>query len=78
MTIGAAIGWLASIMMRQDSVRKSLTNIAIGIVGALLSFGVVSQKLVPNSLSPETILIGAFGAAACLVVSMAVQGDLVR
>lgn len=69
MTIGAAIGWLASILMRQDSLKQSLANIVIGSIGALTSFGFASDHFEIDTLSPQALVFGALGATIFLVIT---------
>lgn len=78
MTFGAAIGWLASIMMREDTLKKSLANIAIGSVGALASYALAADKLALDTLSPEAILLGGLGAMVLLALSAILQRQIVR
>lgn len=78
MTVGAAIGWLASIMMQQDTVRRSCTNIVIGAIGALLGYALASKKLAIDTLSPESILMGALGAMVLLAFGTLLQRRIAR
>ena len=71
--LGAAIGWLMSISTNRDSLRQSLTNIAIGSAGSLATFLLVSDRTAVNVLSPLALLLGVVGAVILLGLSMLVR-----
>ncbi|WP_284124094.1 hypothetical protein [Parerythrobacter aestuarii] len=69
LTLGSAIGWLAAILLRQDSVTQSFANIAIGAVGALASHVIVGGGFAASSIDPEALLLGGIGAGLFLAVA---------
>lgn len=68
-TLGSAIGWLAAILLRQDSVGQSFTNIAIGAFGALASHLIVGGGLSSSAIDPEALLLGGIGAGLFLALA---------
>ncbi|ABC64504.1 hypothetical protein ELI_12060 [Erythrobacter litoralis HTCC2594] len=77
MTVGAAIGWLASIMMRRDTLRQSFANMGVGSVGALATHAFANDKMALQAISAEALLLGAVGAIVLLGLSFIVQRSIV-
>jgi uncharacterized membrane protein YeaQ/YmgE (transglycosylase-associated protein family) len=69
-TLGAALGWFAAIMLRHDSLRQSLTDIAAGAVGAVGGYLVTGGQIDSPAISIESLLLGALGAAALLAAAV--------
>lgn len=68
---GAVLGWLAAIVMRAEDFRSIVTNVILGIGGALFAGVVVHPWLTGSSLlegrySVDAILTALFGAVTVL------------
>lgn len=77
-TLGAAIGWLASILVRQDSVGQSFSNIAAGAIGAIASFAVAGKSFDSATLDPESLALGVVGAAILVAIVAVFRRQIVR
>ena len=64
--VGAILGWLAAIILRIESPRGILLNIAAGVVGALLT-GLFIGPLLLGSAS----LVGGYYRVGSLLLSLA-------
>lgn len=67
--LGAAIGWLASIGFRHDSLRASLANIALGALGSLGGMLASEGGFDAPVASVDSLLLGA--GCALVVVGIA-------
>lgn len=78
LTLGAAVGWLAAIMMRQDSLAQSLVNIAIGAIGALGGMVMTGDQPDSFAISVESLVFGVLGAVLLLAVAAIFRRQIVR
>lgn len=62
--VGGVIGWLASILLRGDDARSILTNVSIGVVGAVLVGILTTSEPLMVGLSAATLMIGALSSIA--------------
>lgn len=69
LTLGAVIGWLTAIMLRHDSIRQSLTDIAVGALGALAGYFAGGGRADSHAISIESLLLAALGAAILLAAT---------
>ncbi len=69
LTLGAVIGWLTAIMLRHDSIRQSLTDIAVGALGALAGYLAGGGRADSHVISIESLLLAALGAAILLAAT---------
>ena len=77
-TLGSAVGWLAAILLRQDSVKASLTNIGIGAVGAVASYGLTGKSIESSSVSPESLVFGVLGSGLLLGIVAILRRETAR
>lgn len=78
LTLGAATGWLAAVLMRQDTFSQSLTNIALGALGSLGSTLVTGKPADSASISVESLVFGVLGAAIFLALATVFRRQMVR
>jgi len=64
LAIAGVIGWLASIISRQDDGRSIAVNVAVAVAGALAFAVLLSGKSLVNGISATVLLAGAAGAVA--------------
>lgn len=81
LVVGGLIGWVASIIMRDNT--GIIANIAIGIVGAVLAGFVVTPliggaPITSGVISLPTILVSLLGAIALLAIINLVRRGAVR
>jgi uncharacterized membrane protein YeaQ/YmgE (transglycosylase-associated protein family) len=73
---GAAIGWVASMVMRTNAQQGTILNIVVGIIGALIGgflFG--SSTINQNVFNLNALLVSFIGAVVLLaVVNLARRG----
>ena len=69
LTLGSAIGWMAAVLLKQDSVRQSVSHILIGAIGALLGQALASGGIPSDSIEPGSLLIGGIGSALSLALA---------
>jgi uncharacterized membrane protein YeaQ/YmgE (transglycosylase-associated protein family) len=67
--IGAAAGWFGSKILGTTARASALSNIGLGILGALVA-GFITQHLVGANLSYAGVLVGLGGAlfGSCLLI----------
>ena len=76
---GAAIGWVASMMMRTNAQQGTILNIVVGVIGALIGgflFG--SSTINQNVFNVNALLVSLVGAVVLLAVVNLVQRGRVR
>jgi uncharacterized membrane protein YeaQ/YmgE (transglycosylase-associated protein family) len=78
LTLGAALGWLAAIMLRHDSLRQSLTDIAAGALGAIGGYLAAGGRVDSQAISIESLLLGALGAAVLLAAMVLFRRQMAR
>jgi uncharacterized membrane protein YeaQ/YmgE (transglycosylase-associated protein family) len=78
LTLGAAVGWLTAIWTRQDSLAQSLTNIALGAIGALGGMVVTGDQPDSLAISVESLVFGVIGAALMLLLAAIFRRQIVR
>ena len=81
--IGGILGWLASIIMRTNAQQGIVTNILVGIIGALLAgflltplFGVGTIN--QSNFSLPSLLLSLLGAIILLAIVNLVRRGTVR
>ena len=76
---GAAIGWIASMMMHTDAQQGTILNIVVGVIGAMIGgflFG--SSTINQNVFSVTGLLVSLVGAVVLLAIVNLVQRGRVR
>jgi uncharacterized membrane protein YeaQ/YmgE (transglycosylase-associated protein family) len=76
---GAAIGWVASMVMHTDAQQGTILNIVVGIVGAMIGgflFG--SSTINQNVFNVTALLVSLVGAVVLLAVVNLVRRGAVR
>jgi uncharacterized membrane protein YeaQ/YmgE (transglycosylase-associated protein family) len=76
---GAAIGWLASVVMHTDARRGAILNIVVGIIGALIGgilFGL--RTINQNEFNVNALLVSLVGAVVLLAVVNLIRQGAVR
>jgi uncharacterized membrane protein YeaQ/YmgE (transglycosylase-associated protein family) len=75
--VGAALGWLTSVILRSESARDILGLVALGaigaILGALLITPVLAGRLEPTGFSLPGVLLALLGAFLFLGVTATAQ-----
>lgn len=67
---GALAGWIASIMMKNDSKQGTVTDIIMGIVGAMVGgflMGLVGQSGV-NGFNLYSLMVAVIGAMVVIFI----------
>jgi uncharacterized membrane protein YeaQ/YmgE (transglycosylase-associated protein family) len=69
LVIGGLAGWLASLVMKTDAQQSTLTDIFVGIVGAIIGGFLLGALGVPNDAGDFSILsfVTAFIGAVVLL-----------
>jgi uncharacterized membrane protein YeaQ/YmgE (transglycosylase-associated protein family) len=81
---GAAIGWIASMVMRTDAQQGTILNIVVGIVGAMLGgfllplLGFGGSNINNNDFSVSGLLVAFVGAVILLAIVNLAQRGRVR
>ena len=80
---GAALGWLASILLRIDDPYGISSNLAVGVIGAVVGGMVICPMIGGgNPLSgiygPVTLLLSFLTAAGALAVFHVANGKVLR
>ena len=81
--VGAAVGWVASVIMRTNAQQGLLLNIVVGIVGAFIA-GLVLTPLFgggtinQSNFSVQALLVSLLGAVILLAVVNLFQRGRVR
>lgn len=76
---GAALGWIASMVMRTNAQQGTILNIVVGVVGAMIGgflFG--SSTINQNVFNVNALLVSLVGAVVLLAVVNLVQRGRVR
>ena len=76
---GAAIGWVASMVMHTDAQQGPILNIVVGIIGAMIGgflfgYGTINQ----NVFNVTALLVSLVGAVVLLAIVNLVQRGRVR
>jgi uncharacterized membrane protein YeaQ/YmgE (transglycosylase-associated protein family) len=76
---GAAIGWVASMVMHTNAQQGTILNIVVGVVGAMIGgflFG--SSTINQNVFNVNALLVSLVGAVVLLAIVNLVQRGRVR
>ena len=76
---GAAIGWVASMVMRTNAQQGTILNIVVGVIGAMIGgflFG--SSTINQNVFNVTALLVSLGGAVVLLAVVNLVRRGSVR
>jgi uncharacterized membrane protein YeaQ/YmgE (transglycosylase-associated protein family) len=76
---GAAVGWVASMVMHTNAQQGTILNIVVGVIGALIGgflFG--SSTINQNVFNVTTLLVSLVGAVVLLAIVNLVQRGRVR
>jgi uncharacterized membrane protein YeaQ/YmgE (transglycosylase-associated protein family) len=76
---GAAVGWVASMVMHTNAQQGAMLNIVVGVIGALIGgflFG--SSTINQNVFNVTTLLVSLVGAVVLLAIVNLVQRGRVR
>lgn len=74
--LGFLAGWIASVVMKTDANQNTLTDIVLGVLGALVGgfvmnlFGVTGV----NGLNLYSLAVATFGAVALIWIGRAMKG----
>lgn len=66
LVIGATLGWLASIVLRQEESQRILVCIALGSLGAVVGGLLSNSESILAGISPTALLIAVVSAIALL------------
>ena len=76
---GAALGWIASMVMRTNAQQGTILNIVVGVVGAVIGgFLLGSSTINQNVFNVTALLVSLVGAAVLLAIVNLVQRGRVR
>lgn len=64
--VGGILGWLASILSRNDDGRGIALNVVVGVFGALIAGGLASSESLMLGVSAQALLVALVGAALIL------------
>lgn len=78
LALGAALGWLVAIVLRNDSLRESLINIAAGATGAVSAFLLAGGTIDSRAIGIDSLLIGAAGAIVLVAVAVFLRRPFIR
>jgi len=76
---GAAVGWVASMVMHTNAQQGTILNIVVGVIGAMIGgflFG--SSTINQNVFNVTALLVSLVGAVVLLAVVNLVQRGRVR
>jgi uncharacterized membrane protein YeaQ/YmgE (transglycosylase-associated protein family) len=76
---GAAIGWVASMVMRTNAQQGTILNIVVGVIGALIGgflFG--ASTINQNVFNVNALLVSLVGAVVLLAIVNLAQRGRVR
>jgi len=71
--IGGIIGWLASILMKNDARTEMVANVTVGVVGSLVGVAIAGELGMNVHDAPAGWIIAAIGAALLVVVLRALR-----
>lgn len=75
--LGAALGWLASVILRTEAPREILSLTGLGAAGALLGALLITPalagKLEPTGFSLPGVLLSLLGAFLALGITIGIQ-----
>lgn len=76
---GAAIGWLASVVMHTSARQGAILNIVVGIIGAIIG-GIVfgSSTINQNVFNVNALLVSLVGAVVLLAVINLIRQGAIR
>jgi uncharacterized membrane protein YeaQ/YmgE (transglycosylase-associated protein family) len=77
LSIGAALGWLSSIIFKEANGRATQLDIISGAIGAMSAGLVLSTTELVNQLSASTFFYGCIGAVAAIALSKFVSRTLI-
>jgi uncharacterized membrane protein YeaQ/YmgE (transglycosylase-associated protein family) len=76
---GAAIGWVASMVMHTDAQQGTILNIVVGVIGAMIGgFLLGSSTINQNVFNVNALLVSLVGAVVLLAIVNLVQRGRVR
>ncbi len=76
---GACVGWLASLVLRTSAQQSMLTNIAIGVIGALIGGFLFGGPTINTSgFSMTTLIVSLLGSIILLAVTNILNRQPVR
>jgi uncharacterized membrane protein YeaQ/YmgE (transglycosylase-associated protein family) len=76
---GAAIGWIASMVMHTNAQQGTILNIVVGVVGALIGgFLLGASTINQNVFNVTALLVSLVGAVVLLAIVNLVQRGRVR
>jgi len=78
LSIGAALGWLAAIIFKEQNGRTVLIDIVAGVIGAMIVGLAVNASALMNELSASTFLYACLGACATIAISKLVSRTLIN
>jgi uncharacterized membrane protein YeaQ/YmgE (transglycosylase-associated protein family) len=69
--MGGILGWIASLLMRTDARQGLITNVVVGVVGALLGGWIVGPMIGGGTInqgdfSGESLMVSLLGAVVLL------------
>ena len=73
LVMGAILGWVASLLMRTDARQGLITNVVVGVVGALLGGWIVGPMIGGGNInqgdfSAKSLLVSLLGAVVLLAI----------
>lgn len=77
-SVGAILGWLASILFRGDDGRSIALNVALGVGGAFAGGALTSQDSLLIGLSATALMAATLGAGVVLAGFNLARGSLAR
>ena len=76
---GAAIGWLASMVMHTNAQQGAILNIVVGVIGALIGGYLFGASTINQSVfNLNALLVSLVGAVVLLAIVNLVQRGRVR
>jgi len=76
---GAAVGWVASMVMRTNAQQGAILNIVVGIVGAMIGGYLIGGSTInQNVFSLNALLVSLIGAVILLAIVNLVRRGAVR
>ena len=76
---GAAVGWVASMVMRTNAQQGAILNIVVGIVGAMIGGYLIGGSTINQSVfSLNALLVSLIGAVILLAIVNLVRRGAVR